>query len=143
MENLNDEQMKNAANENVSAEQNAGNNQQEGPRLVIEPSIADILPSMVKETLAKMSVSQQQQFVEEYKRKKKSTGVAYFFLLLCLGMPYGYLGKWGLQFAYWFCLLIFVGFFWALYLLFALPGLVRDVNRDIATQIVRDLKVMS
>ena len=143
MENLNDEQMKNAANENVSAEQNAGNNQQEGPRLVIEPSIADILPSMVKETLAKMSVSQQQQFVEEYKRKKKSTGVAYFFLLLCLGMPYGYLGKWGLQFAYWLCLAIFIGFFWMLYLLFALPGLVRDTNRDIATQIVRDLKVMS
>ena len=143
MENLNDEQMKNAASENVNAGQNASNNQQEGPGLVIESSIADILPSMVKEALSKMSESKQQQFVEEYKRKKKSTGVAYFFLLLCLGMPYGYLGKWGLQFAYWFCLLIFIGFFWALYLLFALPGVVRDVNRDIATQIVRDLKVMA
>lgn len=143
MENLNEEQMKNAASENGNAEQNASNNQQEGPRLVIESSIADILPSMVKEALSKMPESKQQQFVEEFNRKKKSTGVAYFFLLLCLGMPYGYLGKWGLQFAYWFCLLIFIGFFWGLYLLFTLPGLVRDVNRDIATQIVRDLKVMA
>lgn len=141
MENLNDEQMKNAASENVSVEQNVSN-QQEGPSLVIESSIADILPSMVKETLSKMSESKQQQFVEEYKRKKVN-GSGLFFLLLCLGMPYGYLGKWGLQFAYWFTLIIAIGFFWALYLLFALPGIVRDVNRDIATQIVRDLKVMA
>ncbi|MBP3849363.1 MAG: TM2 domain-containing protein [Prevotella sp.] len=146
MENLNDEQLSKTTNESVNAneEQMASNNsKQEGPGLIIEASIANILPSMVKEALSKMSESKQQQFVEEFKRKKKSTGVAYFFLLLCLGMPYGYLGKWGLQFAYWLCLAIFIGFFWMLYLLFALPGLVRDTNRDIATQIVRDLKVMS
>ena len=109
--------------------------------LYIDPSVANILPSMVKESLASMPAAKQQQFMEEYNRKKKSTGLAYFFLLLCLGMPYGYLGKWGLQIAYWLtgcglCL-------WGIYLLFALPGVVKDTNRDIATQIVRDLKMMS
>ncbi len=143
MENQNEEQKLNATSENVSTEQNANSNQQGGPGLVIEPSIASILPSMVKEALSKMPESKQQQFVEEFKRKKKSTGVAYFFLLLCLGMPYGYLGKWGLQIAYWLCLAIFVGFFWMLYLLFALPGLVRDANKEIAIQIVRDIKIMA
>ena len=142
MENVNEEQVK-AATENAENDQNTNNNrQQEGPGLVIEASIADILPSMVKEALSKMSEAKQAQFVEEYNRKKKSTGLAYFFLLLCLGMPYGYLGKWGLQIAYWFSLFIFIGFFWGLYLLFTLPGLVKDANREIAIQIVRDMKVM-
>ena len=109
--------------------------------LYIDPSVANILPSMVKESLASMPAAKQQQFMEEYNRKKKSTGLAYFFLLLCLGMPYGYLGKWGLQIAYWItgCGLCI----WGIYLLFTLPGVVKDTNRDIATQIVRDLKMMS
>lgn len=112
----------------------------DGRTLYIDPSVAAILPSMLKEALANMSPSKQQHFMEEYNRKKKSVGLAYFFLLLCLGMPYGYLGKWGLQIAYW---ITGAGvFIWGIYLLFALPGVVKDVNRDIASQIVRDLKIM-
>ncbi len=93
MENLNDEQMKNAASENVSVEQNVSN-QQEGPSLVIESSIADILPSMVKETLSKMSESKQQQFVEEYKRKKVN-GSGLFFPASLLGYAIRILRKVG------------------------------------------------
>ena len=109
--------------------------------LTVESSIADILPSIVKEGLTKLPESKQSQFVEEFKRKKKSVGIAYFFLLVCLGMPYGYLGKWGLQWVYWFTGAGFV--FWAIYLLFALPGIVKDTNRDIAMEVFRDVKVMS
>ena len=66
MENLNDEQLSKTTNESVNAneEQMASNNsKQEGPGLIIEASIANILPSMVKEALSKMSESKQQQFV--------------------------------------------------------------------------------
>lgn len=127
----------------INMENPAGNGspqEEQGGRLFIEASIADILPSMVKVSLAKMPEEKQAMFVEEYKRKKKSVGLAYFFLLICLGMPYGYLGKWGLQIVYW---LTGAGaILWFLYLLFALPGLVRDYNQDVASQVVRDLKIM-
>ena len=127
-------------NQNVNGTSQEKTQEEQGGRLYIESSIADILPSMVKVTLSKMSEEKQAMFVEEFKRKKKSLGLAYFFLIICLGMPYGYLGKWGLQIVYW---LTGMGFFlWFFYLLFALPGLVRDYNQDVASQVVRDLKIM-
>ena len=45
-------------------------------RLIISPSIVKILPLMVKEALSKMPENKQLMFVEEYKRRKKSTGLA-------------------------------------------------------------------
>ena len=110
-------------------------------KLFIENSIADTLPSMVKTELAKMSEHKQAEFVEEYKRKKKSVGLSYFFLLICLGMPYGYLGKWGLQLVYW---LTGGGFLiWTIILIFTLPSNVRDYNKDVALEAMRNLKAMS
>ena len=122
-------------------EMNNSNNAEKRYALTVESSIVDILPSIVREGLTKLPESKQSQFVEEFKRKKKSVGMAYFFLLICLGMPYGYVGKWGLQWVYWFtgagCAL------WGLYLLFVLPDIVRDRNRDIAMEIFRDIRIMS
>ena len=108
--------------------------------LQIESSIADNLPSMVKVTLSKMSQPKQSMFVEEYKRKKKSIGWAYIFHLILFASPYVYLGKWGLQFLYWVtgC----GAFVWWLVLCFTIPGMVRDYNKDVAMQIVRDLQIM-
>jgi len=131
------------ANPNEEQLTNAASNTNAGPSLIIESSIADVLPFMVKDALSKMSEGKQSQFVDEYKRKKKSTALAYFFLILCFGCPYGYLGRWGIQIGYWISLFVFVGFLWFIYLLFALPGIVKDANGEIATQIVRDMKVMS
>ncbi len=109
-------------------------------KLFIEASIADSLPAMVKNELYSMSESKQSMFVEEYKRKQKSVGMAYFFLIICLGMPYGYLGKWGLQIVYWLtgmgCLI------WFLILLFTLPSKVQDYNKDVALEVMRNLKIM-
>ena len=110
------------------------------PRLIISPSIVKILPLMVKEALSKMPENKQMMFVEEYKRRKKSTGLSYFFTFLCLGIPYGYLGKWGLQILFW---ITGAGFgLWLIYLIFAIPGLVRDYNRDVSCQVLRDLSIM-
>lgn len=128
-----DEQKENVINETSQVE-----DKEQSGRLYSEASTVDIAPSIVKLSLSKMSEEKQSMFVEEFKRKKKSLGLAYFFLIICLGMPYGYLGKWGLQIVYW--LTGMGGFLWFFYLLFALPGLVRDYNQDVASQIVRDLK---
>ncbi len=109
-------------------------------KLYIETSIADSLPLMVKNELANMPSDKQNYFVDEYKRKKKSVGMAYFFTVLCLGIPYGYLGRWGMQFVYWFT---GAGFFiWWLIILFKLPSMVRDYNKDVALEVMRNLKIM-
>ena len=93
-------------------------------QVMIESSVWDNLPSMVKSEIPNLSPAKQESFVEEYNRKKKSLGWAYFFLLICLGMPYGYMGKWGLQVVYW---LTGAGLcIWMIVLIFMLPGLIRD-----------------
>ncbi len=110
-------------------------------KLYISASIADCLPSMVKNELAKLSAQKQEEFVEEYKRKAKSVGIAYLFLIVILAMHYGYLRKWGLQIVFW---LTGGGFFiWWLIDLFRLAGLVKNYNKDIATDTMRNLKAMS
>jgi hypothetical protein len=109
--------------------------------LFIPSSIADDLPAMVRNELARMSAQKQEEFVEEFKRKQKSLGTAYLFLFIILAMHYGYLKKWGLQFVFWFTC---GGFFiwWAIDI-FRLPGLVKNYNKDIATDVMRNLKAIS
>ena len=127
--------------ENVT---NAPGGSENKNKLIIESEIIDTLPSIVKTELSKMSEMTQSQFVEEYLRKKKSVGTAYFFLLLCLGMPYGYLGKWGLQWVYWLSWFSMVGgFCWCIYLICTLPNMVKSYNSDVAMAVFRDIKVMS
>lgn len=55
-------------------------------KLYISASVADDLPSMVKNGFAKMPAQKQEEFVEEYKRKAKSLGTAYLFLINVLAM---------------------------------------------------------
>jgi len=108
--------------------------------LYISASVADSLPSMVKNELAKMPAQKQEEFVEEYKRKVKSVGIAYLFLIVILAMHYGYLRKWGLQIVFW---LTGGGFFiWWLIDLFRLAGLVKDYNKDVAMDTMRNLKAI-
>lgn len=138
--NVEDSATEQKVNVEESATKETSNEQENGGHLFIEQSIVDILPTMVKSSLSKMSQEKQSMFVEEYNRKKKSVGLAYFFLIICLGMPYGYLGKWGLQIVYWItgcgCLI------WFIYLLFTLPKLVKSYNQDVAAQIVRDMQII-
>ena len=110
-------------------------------RLLIPNSIADSLPAMVRNELAKLSAQRQEEFVEEYKRKNKSLGLAYLFLIIVFALHYGYLKKWGLQVVFW----ITGGglFIWWLIDLFRLPRLVRNYNKDIATDVMVNLKAIS
>lgn len=97
-------------------------------KLYISSSVSNNLPSMIRNELSKMSAQKQEEFVEEYKRKAKSVGISYLFILLIFGMHYGYLKNWGLQLVYWITL---GGFgIWFIIDLFRLPGLVKDYNKD-------------
>lgn len=108
-------------------------------KLYISASIAKSLPSMVKNELAKMPAHKQEEFVEEFKRKEKSLGIAYLFFIIY--MHYGYLRKWEFQVVF---LLTLGGFgIWVLIDLFRIPSLVKDYNKDVATDTMRNLKIMS
>ena len=114
---------------------------EEERKLYVQPSIADKLPSMVKNELARLSASKQEEFVEEYKRKKKSVGLAYLLLLVVFALHYGYIGKWGLQIVFWLTgggLMV-----WWIVDIFRLPGLIQSYNKDVATEVMRNLKSIS
>ena len=108
--------------------------------LVIPASIANSIPSMVKTQLALMSPDRQGQFVEEYRRKKKSIGMAYF-LWFIIGLHYIYLGKGGTQFFYWITLGAM--FIWTFIDIFRIPGMVGNYNKDVAMDVMRDIKIMT
>ena len=103
-------------------------------------SISDSLPSMVKVELIKMPPEKQALFVEEYRRKKKSTGVAYV-LWFIIGLHYMYLGKVGWQFFYWVTIAGLL--LWGFIDLFRIPGMVSNYNKDIAMDVFRDLRMSS
>ena len=107
-------------------------------KLMIGNSIANSLPAMVRNELAKMPSIKQEEFVEEYKRNTKSTGFAYLFLFFIFGMHYGYLKKWGLQFVFWFTGGGFL--IWYFIDIFRLPSLVKNYNKDKAIEVMRNLQ---
>jgi len=110
-------------------------------KLYIPRAIADELPAMVRNELGKLSPQKQEEFVEEYKRKEKSIGLSYVFLVFVFWVHYGYLRKWGLQILFWLTgggLLV-----WWFIDLFRVPGLVRSYNKDVALDVMRNLKAIS
>lgn len=108
--------------------------------LLVPQSILDNLPTMVRHELASLPPQRQQEFVEEFKRKAKSTGTAYV-LWFFLGWHYMYQGKWGTQVLYW---VTAAGLFiWAIVDLFRIPGLIRDYNKDVAMDTLRNLKAIA
>lgn len=112
--------------------------------LAIEPSLADGLPTVVKASLAGMSDLAQQQFAEEYGRKRRSVGFAYLTSLLYL--HYAYVGRVGMTLLMWLaaiCSFGVLGLIWWVIDLFRMPGIVRNRNADIATAILRDQKIIA
>jgi hypothetical protein len=106
---------------------------------LIPPSISEELPSMVRNELSKLSPQKQEEFLEEYKRKRKS--VAWAYVAWLFGLHYAYLSRWGLLILYW---LTGAGFLiWAIVDLFRIPSLVRNYNKDVAVNVMRNLKAIS
>lgn len=106
---------------------------------VLPASVERDLPTIAKTELAKLSVSEQEAFLEEFKRRRKSTGATYGLWLI--NSHFAYLGRWGLQFAYWFT---FGGLLvWAVIEAFKIPGRVKDHNKDVAIDVLRSQKAIT
>lgn len=112
--------------------------------LLVSREISDALPSMVKNELTKLSAMRQEEFVEEFNRKKKSINVAYVLSVVGLFFfcpYYAYLRKWGL----WVLFLLSGGglMIWWLIDLFRMKSIVDDYNKDVAIEIMRNMKATS
>ena len=98
---------------------------------------------MVRNQVVSLPPDQQEEFVEEFRRKAKSTGVAYllwFTGIAMLGFHYAYVRKWGIQIVYW--LTLGGAFIWWFIDLFRIGSIVRDYNKDVAVDVLRNLKSM-
>ena len=98
------------------------------------------VPSSVKAAFGKLNPAQQKAYKRDYSRRRKSTLVAYLAWLV-FGWHYLYMGKVGMQFAFWctFCFL-FVGYFIDF---FRIPGMVSRHNEDLARVLMGQHKMMA
>lgn len=96
------------------------------------------LPPSVQQAVIAMSDSYRASFFAEYDQKRKKASIAYILWFL-FGFHYVYLGKIGLQFAYWFTL-GGLGIWWLIDL-FRMPSLVRQANEQVARVALQTLQV--
>lgn len=110
-------------------------------KLLVEDSIVDTLPSMVRNELAKLPAQRQAEFVEEYKRKHKSMSMS--FVLAFFWLHYAHYGRRGMQFLFWLSCLVMFGLIWWIVDLFRMHGIVTTYNKDTALEVMRNLKAIS
>lgn len=105
----------------------------------IPDSLRRQIPAMVASELDAMDDAAYDGWAEEYARRRKSGLVA--FICALFGVHYAYLGRWGLFLLY----LVTVGgfFMWWFVDLFRVTGLVAESNRDVAVDVLRDLRAVS
>lgn len=98
------------------------------------------IPGNVKSAFSGLSKAEQKQFRKEFSKRSKGLGTAYLAWLL-LGWHYLYLGRVGMQFAFWitggFLLVGWVFDF------FRLPGMIARHNEDVARQLMVDYKAIA
>jgi hypothetical protein len=104
---------------------------------LIPNDVMDDLSQDVWTEVIKLPVVSQMRFVEEFRRKRKSSGVA-VVLCLVLGLHYGYLGNWTKQLIYW----VTGGgvMVWMFADLFRMSRLVHDANTEIARTVFALIK---
>ncbi len=103
-------------------------------------AIQDQIPDAIKAKLQSMTPLNQSAFVAEFNRKRKSTLLA-FVLLWILGLHYAYLGKWWMTLIFW---ITFGGLFiWWFIDLFRVFGMVRDYNKTVAFNVLKDIQALA
>ena len=104
----------------------------------LPPPLCKEIPDAVLRKLNEMDESAQMGFAEEFAKKKKSPLIA--FLLVGAGLHYAYLGRIWLTL---FFLFSMGGFgIWWLIDIFRVFGMVRERNRSVAIQVLRDIQVL-
>ena len=104
-------------------------------------SIKSQLPEAVVRKVAALDELNQEAFVAEFKKKKKSPLLA-FFLLTCIpSFHYFYLGRVWLNFIFWGSIGGF-GLWWFIDL-FRTVGMVREYNKTVAINVLKDIQVLN
>jgi hypothetical protein len=125
------------------AEADNHNQESKTSKLLVPHKITDEVPGLVRRELASLSEFEQQDFVEEYQRKRKDTVLTYFLSLVYF--HYAYLGRPGMTALMWLAGILSLGvvsIIWWIVDLFRIPGMVRNVNRDAAIEVMRNFRAV-
>lgn len=107
----------------------------------ITDRIKSQLPEAVVRKVAALDELNQEAFAAEFKKKKKSQGVA-FILLLCIpSFHLFYLGRVWLNFIFWGTM-GGCGIWWLIDL-FRIFGMVREYNKTVAINVLKDIQILN
>ena len=113
----------------------------DSPHLAIPAKIAASLPQSVRNELASMPESKQDEFLKAFEQESASLVMAYLTSLIYC--HYGLLGRWGMTGWMWLSLFVAgtLGVIWWLIDLVRMPGMVREYNDRVAADIVQKLRI--
>ena len=99
------------------------------------------LPLIASQSLATMPDSDKAIFMNEFMRRKRTTGLAY--LLWFLGFHYAYFKNWTLLVLFWISCFLVVGIIWWIIDAFRIPSMRQSYNQDQALAILKDMKALN
>ena len=113
------------------------------PEPVFAAKIGAALPAAVRAELALLPAAKRDEFVRAYQVRSRSLLLAYLTSLIYC--HYGLLGRWAMTGILFLSLFIAatVGWIWWLIDLVRMPEMVREHNRRVATEILRQLNAPS
>jgi type II secretory pathway pseudopilin PulG len=116
--------------------------QQHVYQLQLPQAIVPIFPEIsevVAQKLAKMDNLAQHAFIVEFNKRKKSSFMA-FILWFALGLHYAYLGRVWITIVF----MLSLGGLWIWWFidLFRIPSMVRDYNKSVAINVLRDIQFL-
>ena len=99
------------------------------------------IPEAVQRKVAAMDEINQQAFLAEFRKKRKSAFLAFMFVMAIPSFHYFYLGRIWLQIVFWGT----IGGFgiWWLVDLFRVGSLVREYNKTVAIDVLKDVQILS
>ena len=107
----------------------------------IPANLQNQLPPAVYRKVAAMDDLNQAAFVSEFRKKQKSGLIAFVLLMSIPSFHYFYLGKVWLNILFWGTIGGF-GLWWFIDL-FRTVGLVREYNKTVAINVLRDIQILN
>ena len=104
-------------------------------------SIRNELPEAVIRKLSTMDEVNQEAFLTEFNKKKKSRLMAFVLLFIFPCWHYFYLGKVWMNLLFWFTLGGFM--FWWFIDIFRIPGMVREYNKTVAIGVLKEIQFLN